>query len=123
MRVSKSSIVPSENGLFVTNTINENSVVAKMVSPTLCSLKEVQERGHAHDTGVHVSPRKFLWDAAFKGKRKPKWYYINHSSKNPNVKMKLINAPVLNVHWVALRKLEKGEELTYDYGCAPKHWG
>lgn len=48
------------------------------------------------------------------------WYAMNHSSE-PNTKLKY-DPKTENVYWVALRDINLGEELTWDYGNVPKEW-
>lgn len=49
------------------------------------------------------------------------WYAMNHSSSEPNVKLKY-DSKNENVYWVALRDIDRGEEITWDYGNVPSDW-
>jgi hypothetical protein len=49
---------------------------------------------------------------------KSHWYAMNHSI-NPNTKMKVRED---NVYWIAVRDIQPGEEITYNYGVVPAEW-
>lgn len=48
------------------------------------------------------------------------WYAMNHSS-HPNTKVKY-DSNTKNVYWVALKDINIGEELTWNYGNVPSDW-
>lgn len=51
-------------------------------------------------------------------KKPPKWYRLNHSF-TPNAEMK---SKSKIVYWSPLRKISKGEEITFDYGQPDPSW-
>lgn len=50
----------------------------------------------------------------------PRWWWLNHSFR-PNLRLQL--SPITRtVHWVALRDIAAGEELTFCYGRFDTEW-
>jgi hypothetical protein len=46
---------------------------------------------------------------------RPKWTYMNHSRRAPTARIVLPRRG-LTVHWIALRAIAAGEEITFNYG-------
>jgi hypothetical protein len=80
--------------------------------------------GYAHDTTVTLGTVTW-WDAACPKRDAPlsdypQWYAMNHL-----IKCNVLGRSFLKVDgpvWVARRDIDKGEELTYNYGIVPQEW-
>ena len=106
-----------EKGLYVKIPIKKGHTIVKMNKNKIKSYgkkrweKHIEKRGLPHDSGIiHLGKYWSDWRT-----QKPRWYRINHS-KNPTAEMKWKHGAI---HWVALRDLSPGQEVTFTYRDAP----
>ncbi len=123
-------------GLFAACDVPEGTVVSVMRAPGRMRKNEWldyhESRDLPHDAGIekHGSPLIFYdrswWDGLMWDLPVPKWYFANHSTRDPTMAMKLLHADrpakEQEVVWMTTRRVCKGEELTFEYTDPPSHW-
>ena len=75
--------------------------------------------GYPHDSVIHVAKggimvRDVGWTSPH---HKPTWYVLNHSAAGANVAARVSGGSggQVSLEWVALRDIERGEELLWRY--------
>ena len=71
------------------------------------------DSGVYHRTGV-------VHDLSFSLKTRPRWHYMNHRHV-PNTFMTYLPRE-RNIIWISLRRIDVGEELTFNYGTPDENW-
>lgn len=127
MTVAPSTIPGAGRGLFADQTWKPGSVIIAMVQPSIRTDNDVP----VEDCGLWISPTKFLHDAS---PTEPTWYLMNHSSLRPNVRPEMYSVKsnrrvstyrpgmVVAIRFVALRTIDPGEELLYNYNEPDPSW-
>ena len=105
-------------GLFAAKPIKRDEKVAAMNPKKVkrFSKKKWNEyhvnKGLPHDAAIEIRSGAMITDYLSRN-GKPRWYRLNHSEHNPNVKM---HYEEYRIVWRALRNINQGEELTFFYG-------
>jgi hypothetical protein len=116
--VKQSTIKGAGKGLFTNQFMSKGTTVVAMCDPVLLSYdvwKEYEEN-NPDDWAVYVSRlRKYVWDRH----QGAVWKKINHLKRRPNLKMTFTtDNNQVKAEWVALRDIQQGEELLWDYGVS-----
>ena len=126
------------SGLFTKTNVDEGIEIARMVDPVTIRTEQEFRTLEITLAGFKVGEidsyvycgRLIVWDKCFlevnEGKRSvPNWYRMNHSSSTSkansgtNVKPSKING---NIVWKTTRRVQRGEELRYDYVQPDESW-
>lgn len=121
LKVKKSKIKGAGQGLFAgTGGISKGTEIVRMSDPIIVSSEQdVEDRGLPHDSVIHISGNtknktQLVFDAAFIDMDHiPLWYRQNHSSTDPNSRVKRKSNKI--IYWQALRDIDEGEEIVFDY--------
>lgn len=120
--------VPAVRGLFVSSAVPKGSLVARMDRPRppdAALVRRIARGAAGHDAAVQRADGTWVTSAGFGpvGRdgafaRAPRWYRMNHSDR-PTAK------PVAEgdgIAWYALRDLQRGEPVSWDYGQRDPRW-
>lgn len=125
--MAPSSIPGAGRGLFSDQAWNKGDVVTQMVTPQVRTDNDVP----VEDCGLWISPTKFLHDASLE---EPLWYLMNHSVLRPNVRPALYSIKSnrrvvahrpgmeVEIRFIALHPIARGEELLYNYNDPDPDW-
>jgi hypothetical protein len=122
--VKASTIEGAGQGLFAKQFLSKGTIVAAMQDPVLLPTQVWQqyEATHPDDYAVYVYHlRKYVWDR----NKTAIWKKMNHHKRRRNAKMVLQvtdnndKVKMINATWIALRDIQQGEELLWDYGAIP----
>jgi hypothetical protein len=119
-------------GLFTASAVTKGQVVANFADTKVVKQAAwaaiAQERGIPDWGGIEGDygfgpPTKAVltcryYDDAFVGMapdQRPKWTFLNHSKHAPTSRI-VLSKRGLAVHWLAVRDVAAGEELTFNYG-------
>ena len=114
-RVDHSGILNAGKGLYLTEDLNSNRVVASFAySTTPQSSWNVfhANSNWPHDAGFEGARNMYYFDALFTRENPPKWYYINHSC-TPNCATYRNDRRSIFFH--TLVPVSAGTELTFKY--------
>jgi len=127
MSVRPSEIPGAGRGLFADRRWPRGATIIAMVQPDVRTDNDVP----VEDCGLWISPTKFLHDAS---PAEPTWYLMNHSALRPNVRPELYSLKsnrrvtahrpgmAVAIRFVALRPIDPGEELLYNYNEPDPAW-
>ena len=107
-------------GAFASRRIAAGTSVTSMqhAAPT----KDGAPPGYPHDSVIHLASSGMVRDVGWTSPHhKPTWYVLNHSAAGANVAPRVTRGasagsrgPV-SIDWVAIRDIERGEELLWRY--------
>ncbi len=124
LEVKPSNIPKAGNGLFAKKQIQKGDIITCIDHPL--QLEDPEEdaefAGYPHDSVVYFkpspkSPEIGIFDKSWKNPNdRPLWYYMNHGQKESNAE--LIHTMTQfgpSVCWKAKRRIDKGEEILFNY--------
>jgi hypothetical protein len=104
-------------------TFTDPKVVKQAEWPAIAEARGIPDWGGIEGDHSFGPPAKAVltcryYDDAFSGMapdQRPKWTFMNHSKRAPTSRIVLPRRG-LAIHWLAVRDVAAGEELTFNYG-------
>jgi hypothetical protein len=124
LEVKESSIVGAGQGLFAKKTIYKNDIIVCIDHPLELEEGEedAEDAGFPHDSVIYFKPTPkskqiSVFDKTWTNpKKKAIWYHMNHGQKEANAELiPTMTQDGPSVCWKAKRKIEKHEEILFNY--------